>query len=124
MDRDGTAMAMATTETGAKSGGLELSGAEIVIRALKDQGVTHIFGYPGGAVLGKAPRVAPAFPPGRSCDQRDLPVKPSRHKNLAFPGPGPLPRKCTAGYREAGARLADAATACNDKTAPRSGTHR
>ncbi len=51
MDRDGTAMTMATTETGAKSGGLELSGAEIVIRALKDQGVTHIFGYPGGAVL-------------------------------------------------------------------------
>jgi acetolactate synthase-1/2/3 large subunit len=30
---------------------LELSGAEMVIRALKDQGVEHIFGYPGGAVL-------------------------------------------------------------------------
>jgi len=29
----------------------ELSGAEIVIRALRDQGVKHIFGYPGGAVL-------------------------------------------------------------------------
>jgi len=29
----------------------ELSGAEIVIRALKDHGVKHIFGYPGGAVL-------------------------------------------------------------------------
>src|SRR5215472_13674550 len=29
----------------------ELSGAEIVVRALKDQGVRHIFGYPGGAVL-------------------------------------------------------------------------
>jgi len=29
----------------------EMSGAEIVIRALKDQGVEHIFGYPGGAVL-------------------------------------------------------------------------
>ncbi|HWA92106.1 MAG TPA: acetolactate synthase 3 large subunit [Rhizomicrobium sp.] len=28
-----------------------LSGAQTVIRALKDQGVTHIFGYPGGAVL-------------------------------------------------------------------------
>jgi acetolactate synthase-1/2/3 large subunit len=28
-----------------------LSGAEMVIRALKDQGVAHIFGYPGGAVL-------------------------------------------------------------------------
>ena len=29
----------------------ELTGSEIVIRALKDQGVKHIFGYPGGAVL-------------------------------------------------------------------------
>ncbi|MCB1517453.1 MAG: biosynthetic-type acetolactate synthase large subunit, partial [Hyphomicrobiaceae bacterium] len=29
----------------------EMSGAEMVIRALQDQGVEHIFGYPGGAVL-------------------------------------------------------------------------
>jgi len=29
----------------------EMNGAEIVIRALVDQGVEHIFGYPGGAVL-------------------------------------------------------------------------
>src|SRR6201997_4946869 len=29
----------------------EMSGAEIVIRALVDQGVQHVFGYPGGAVL-------------------------------------------------------------------------
>jgi acetolactate synthase-1/2/3 large subunit len=29
----------------------ELTGSEMVIRALKDQGVRHIFGYPGGAVL-------------------------------------------------------------------------
>jgi acetolactate synthase-1/2/3 large subunit len=28
-----------------------MTGAEIVLRALADQGVTHIFGYPGGAVL-------------------------------------------------------------------------
>ena len=28
-----------------------LSGAEIVIRALVDQGVEVVFGYPGGAVL-------------------------------------------------------------------------
>jgi glyoxylate carboligase len=27
------------------------TGAEMVIAALKDQGVEHIFGYPGGAVL-------------------------------------------------------------------------
>lgn len=31
--------------------GKVMSGAEIVIQALIDQGVTHIFGYPGGAVL-------------------------------------------------------------------------
>jgi acetolactate synthase I/II/III large subunit len=29
----------------------EMSGAEMVIEALADQGVAHIFGYPGGAVL-------------------------------------------------------------------------
>ena len=29
----------------------ELTGAEIVVQALTDQGVRHIFGYPGGAVL-------------------------------------------------------------------------
>jgi acetolactate synthase-1/2/3 large subunit len=29
----------------------EMTGAEIVIEALADQGVAHVFGYPGGAVL-------------------------------------------------------------------------
>ncbi|MEW5771785.1 MAG: acetolactate synthase 3 catalytic subunit [Pseudomonadota bacterium] len=29
----------------------ELTGAEIVVRCLRDEGVQHIFGYPGGAVL-------------------------------------------------------------------------
>src|SRR3569832_1210023 len=29
----------------------QMTGAEMVIEALKDQGVTDIFGYPGGAVL-------------------------------------------------------------------------
>lgn len=29
----------------------KLTGAQIVLKALKDQGVGHIFGYPGGAVL-------------------------------------------------------------------------
>ena len=29
----------------------EMTGAEMVIQALVDQGVEHIFGYPGGAVL-------------------------------------------------------------------------
>jgi len=30
---------------------VELSGAEIVVQFLKDEGVEHVFGYPGGAVL-------------------------------------------------------------------------
>jgi acetolactate synthase-1/2/3 large subunit len=34
-----------------EAGGPEMTGAEIVIQALKDNGVEHIFGYPGGAVL-------------------------------------------------------------------------
>jgi acetolactate synthase-1/2/3 large subunit len=29
----------------------QMTGAEMVVRALADQGITHIFGYPGGAVL-------------------------------------------------------------------------
>ena len=28
-----------------------LRGAEIFVRALKDEGIKHLFGYPGGAVL-------------------------------------------------------------------------
>lgn len=30
---------------------MELTGAEIVIRALKEEGVDYVFGYPGGAIL-------------------------------------------------------------------------
>ncbi|MEK7947984.1 acetolactate synthase 3 catalytic subunit [Pigmentiphaga sp. YJ18] len=30
---------------------MELTGAEIVVRALADEGVEHVFGYPGGSVL-------------------------------------------------------------------------
>jgi len=30
---------------------VELTGAEILVRFLKDEGVRHVFGYPGGAVL-------------------------------------------------------------------------
>ncbi len=44
MDRDTTGLNDVTATT-------EMSGAEMVIRALRDQGVSHIFGYPGGAVL-------------------------------------------------------------------------
>ena len=34
-----------------EAGRREMTGAEIVLQALKDNGVEHIFGYPGGAVL-------------------------------------------------------------------------
>ncbi|HKQ45515.1 MAG TPA: acetolactate synthase 3 large subunit [Rhizomicrobium sp.] len=43
LTRDAGAAAAAAAEA--------MTGAQMVIRALKDQGVTHIFGYPGGAVL-------------------------------------------------------------------------
>ena len=35
------------TETGRR----EMTGAEMVVQALRDNGVKHLFGYPGGAVL-------------------------------------------------------------------------
>ncbi|MFO0995001.1 MAG: thiamine pyrophosphate-binding protein, partial [Hyphomicrobiales bacterium] len=35
----------------AGSSGELMTGAEIVLKALADQGVEHVFGYPGGAVL-------------------------------------------------------------------------
>ncbi|HET7086935.1 MAG TPA: acetolactate synthase 3 large subunit [Rhizomicrobium sp.] len=48
MDKDDTL----TMGGGAAQAAAEtMTGAQMVIRALKDQGVTHIFGYPGGAVL-------------------------------------------------------------------------
>ncbi len=34
-----------------ETGRREMSGAEMVVQALRDNGVKHIFGYPGGAVL-------------------------------------------------------------------------
>jgi len=37
--------------TPALPAGIRMTGAEMVIRALADQGVEHLFGYPGGAVL-------------------------------------------------------------------------
>ncbi len=44
--------AIATPEpTGATAGAREMTGAEMVVQALIDQGVEHIFGYPGGAAL-------------------------------------------------------------------------
>ncbi|MEA2905769.1 MAG: acetolactate synthase large subunit, partial [Alphaproteobacteria bacterium] len=40
-----------TIETNGEGAGRDMTGAEMVIEALADQGVEHIFGYPGGAVL-------------------------------------------------------------------------
>ena len=34
-----------------ENGSATMTGAQIVLQALADQGVDHIFGYPGGAVL-------------------------------------------------------------------------
>lgn len=42
---------MATPETGTTTGAREMTGAEMVVQAMIDQGVEHIFGYPGGAAL-------------------------------------------------------------------------
>src|SRR5580698_5586493 len=47
MDKDNVMAEAAAVEAAPQT----MSGAEMVIRALKDQGVSHIFGYPGGAVL-------------------------------------------------------------------------
>ncbi|MBX3568983.1 MAG: acetolactate synthase 3 large subunit [Rhizobiaceae bacterium] len=37
--------------TKSDGGPREMTGAEMIVQALKDNGVTHLFGYPGGAVL-------------------------------------------------------------------------
>jgi acetolactate synthase-1/2/3 large subunit len=39
------------SNAGNDTGRREMTGAEMVVQALKDNGVAHIFGYPGGAVL-------------------------------------------------------------------------
>ncbi len=48
---DTTAKAKAAQAKASAEVGTEMSGAEMVIKALADQGIEHIFGYPGGAVL-------------------------------------------------------------------------
>jgi acetolactate synthase-1/2/3 large subunit len=40
-----------TAQNSNAEAGTEMTGADMVIKALADQGVEHIFGYPGGAVL-------------------------------------------------------------------------
>jgi acetolactate synthase-1/2/3 large subunit len=49
--RRATAEAAARPDGQKPNGGQRMTGAEIVIRALADQGVDTVFGYPGGAVL-------------------------------------------------------------------------
>jgi acetolactate synthase-1/2/3 large subunit len=46
-----TAPAAPTTPAAEAASGAAQSGAEVLLRALKDQGVEVVFGYPGGAVL-------------------------------------------------------------------------
>jgi len=41
----------APAKNGGSRNGMEMTGAEMVVQALIDQGVEHVFGYPGGAVL-------------------------------------------------------------------------
>jgi acetolactate synthase-1/2/3 large subunit len=42
---------MARESAAKETGPREMTGAEMVVQALKDNGVKHVFGYPGGAVL-------------------------------------------------------------------------
>jgi hypothetical protein len=42
---------MSGEKTGPEIAAPPITGAEIVVKALKDQGVDVVFGYPGGAVL-------------------------------------------------------------------------
>ena len=42
---------MNASETAARAAGTPITGAEIVCRALVEEGVTKVFGYPGGAVI-------------------------------------------------------------------------
>src|SRR5271166_6693557 len=49
--RAGTAPSPAPTAASRAPRGPQMSGAEMVIQALADQGVEDLFGYPGGAVL-------------------------------------------------------------------------
>lgn len=42
---------MNASETAAREAGTPITGAEIVCRALAEEGVTKVFGYPGGAVI-------------------------------------------------------------------------
>ena len=44
-------MSKTKSETVSETANETMSGAEMVVRALQDQGVEHLFGYPGGAVL-------------------------------------------------------------------------
>jgi len=46
-----TVRAVAKSEIESEAGNMQLTGAQIVIECLKEQGVDTVFGYPGGAIL-------------------------------------------------------------------------
>ncbi len=101
--RDMTSQAAATRDataahTGDGTGSEEMTGAQMVVRALVDQGVTDLFGYPGGAVLPiydalfRQPRLKPhpgAPRAGRGpCGGRLCPVLGKGGVVLVTSGPG------------------------------------
>ena len=78
----------------------EMTGAEMVVQALIDQGVKHIFGYPGGAVLPiydeiiQQDKVAPhPRPPraGRRPRRRGLCALDRQGRASRWSPPGPAP---------------------------------
>jgi acetolactate synthase-1/2/3 large subunit len=50
-ERKGARNGAASGQAQSPKHGTEMTGAEMVVQALADQGVQHVFGYPGGAVL-------------------------------------------------------------------------
>ena len=67
---------------------MELSGAEIVVQTLIDEGVEYVFGYPGGAVLHIYDAL---FSRGLPTRQTDTPGRRENAASVWLP-PGPAPR--------------------------------
>ena len=90
------------TETGRR----EMTGAEMVVQALRDNGVKHLFGYPGGAVLpiydelfqqDDVRHILVRHEQGAAMRPRATPARPARRGSCWSP-PGPAPpmpsRRC------------------------------
>jgi glyoxylate carboligase len=76
-----------------------MTGAEMVVRALRDQGVEHVFGYPGGAVLPiydalfhepELTHVLVRHEQARSMRPRAMPARPAKSAACSSP-PGRAP---------------------------------